>query len=126
MRIIQPGQGPVRAALIEDSPEVEILVGGGGERLAAARVMVPPGGGMPEHAHGESEALVLCQGGRLRTRESGREEILETSKRALIRIGERVSLEDLSDSEAATILAFFALPGFVETLRSWPVVERSS
>lgn len=45
---------------------------------------------------------------------------------ALIRIGERVSLENLSTSESATILAFFAPPGFVETLRSWPIAERSS
>lgn len=126
MRIIQSGKGTVRAAPMEGSPEAEVLVGGDGERLAVARVVVPPGGGMPDHEHGESEALVLCQGGRLRIRESGREETLEPGTMALIRIGESVSLENLSDWEAATILAFFAPPGFVETLRSWPIVDRSS
>lgn len=80
MRIIQPGEGPARSAPVEYGPEAEVLVGGDGERLAVARVVVPPGGGMPEHDHGESEAMVLCQDGRIRLREGGREETLEPGK----------------------------------------------
>lgn len=45
---------------------------------------------------------------------------------ALIRVGEKVSLENLSAVEEATMLAFFAPPDFVETLRAWPIAERSS
>lgn len=56
---------------------------------------------MPEH--GESEALILCQEGRIR--EGKREETLEPGGMALIRTGERVSLENLSGSKAVAILA---------------------
>lgn len=55
-----------------------------------------------------------------------REETLEPGKMALIRVGEKVSLENLSALEEATMLAFFAPPDFVETLRAWPIAERSS
>lgn len=124
MRIIQPGRKPMRAAPVENGPEAEVLVGGGGERLAVARVIIPPGGGMPGHEHGESETLLLCQDGRVWIRMGRCEETLQPDGMALIRIGERVNLENISAVEEATLLAFFAPPGFVETLRSWPVVAR--
>lgn len=123
MRVIELGRGTVHAAPMEGGPEAEVLVGG--ERLAAARVMVPPGGGMPEHEHGESEALVVCQGGRVLVRSGEREEILDAGRMALIWAGERVSVENPSAAEPATLLAFFAPPGFAETLGSWPIAEGS-
>ena len=51
MRVIESGSGAERRAPMEGGPTVEILVGAGnaegvGNR-GAARVLVPPGGGMP-------------------------------------------------------------------------------
>ncbi len=126
MRIIEPGSGTVRAAPVEGGPRAEVLLGGEGERLAAARVVLPPGGGMPEHDHGESEALVVCQGGEVLLRSGEREAVLEAGKMALLGVGEKVSVGNTSATEPATLLAFFAPPEFVGILGSWPVAEVSS
>ncbi len=93
---------------------------GEGGKIAAAHVVVPPGGGMPEHDHGESEALVVVQSGLVVIREGGREETLAPGKMASIGVGEMVSLENPSSSEPASLLAFFAPPGFVRTFEAWP------
>ena len=126
MRIIEPGSGAVRAAPIEGGPRAEVLLGGESDRLAAARVVLLPGGGMPEHDHGEWEALVVGQSGEVLLRSGEWEEILDEGKMALIGIGEKVSVENPSASEQATLLAFFAPPEFVGTLGSWPVAEEAS
>lgn len=126
MRIIEPGKGTVRAAPVEGGPRAEVLLGEEGERLAAARVVVPPGGGMPEHDHGESEALVVCREGRILLRSGELEEALDEDMMALIGVGEKVSVENPSASERATLLASFAPPGFASTLGSWPIAEGAS
>lgn len=125
MLIIEPGKGTVRAVPVEGGPRAEVLLGEGGERLAVARVVVPPGGGMPEHDHGESEALVVCWEGRVNLRAAEREETLDEGKMALVGIGEKVSVENPSASASATLMAFFAPPGFVATLGAWPVVQEA-
>lgn len=126
MQIVGPGNGTTHIAPLDGGPTVQVLVGGGvaeGGKLAAARVVVPAGGRMPEHDHGESEALVVVQSGRVVIREGGREETLEPGKIALVGVGERVSLENPSSSEPASLLAFFAPPDFVETFEAWPRAE---
>lgn len=126
MRVVRIGKGEAHTAPVEGGPTAEVLVGGGdGGNLGAARVVVPPGGGMPEHEHGESEALVVPRSGRVVVRgEGGREETLEPGAMALIGVGERVASTNPSDSEEAELLAFFAPAGFVGNLASWPVAGR--
>ncbi|MGH3570557.1 MAG: hypothetical protein ACRDS0_40700 [Pseudonocardiaceae bacterium] len=46
----------------------------GAGRLAAAHVTIPPGGGMPEHTHGESTALVIPLAGELLIRSAEHQE----------------------------------------------------
>ena len=125
MRLVRMGEGEAHAAPVEGGPVAELLVGGEeGGRLGVARVVVPPGGGMPEHEHGESEALVLPQEGRVVIRgEDGREQTLDPGTMALIGVGERVSLTNPSGSEEAVLLAFFAPSAFVRTLASWPAAD---
>lgn len=122
MQVIRPESGEVHAAPMEGGPTAEVLVGGddAGGNLAAARVTVPPGGGMPEHEHGDSEALVVAFSGRVDIRSADARETLEPGMMALIGVGERVSLENPSSSEPASLLAFFAPPGFVKNLETWP------
>jgi quercetin dioxygenase-like cupin family protein len=115
---------------MDGGPRVEVLVGEGeteSTNLAVAHVLVPPGGGMPEHEHGESEAIVVAQSGRIVIEgpgETGRE-TLEAGAMALIGVGKRVKLENPSPSEPASLLAFFAPPGFVRAFASWPPAERT-
>lgn len=126
MRVVRIGEGEAHAAPIENGPTAEVLLGeGGGGGLGAARVVVPPNGGMPEHEHGESEALVVCWRGRVLIRgEGGEEETLAPGAMALIGVGERVALRNPSGSEEAELLAFFAPAGFVRALASWPSAGR--
>lgn len=130
MRVIEPGSGVTRKAPVEGGPSVEVLVGAGGvaegENLGAARVLIPPSGGMPEHEHGESEAMVVPQSGRVVIDGGGESQTLEPGAMALIGVGERVSLTNPSASEPASLLVFFAPPGFVKTLASWPAAGESA
>ena len=61
MRVVAIGTGPIRRAPVPDGPAAELLVDeqAGDGQLSAAHVRIPPGGSMPEHAHGESTALVV-------------------------------------------------------------------
>lgn len=125
MHVVRLGTGAIRTAPFENGPRVEVLVGehpGGDRRLAAAHVVVPPGGVMPEHDHGESEAIVALRQGRVVLQSGERRETLEPGSLAVIGVGERVSLAN-AGSEPASLLAFFAPPAFVRTLTAWPAAE---
>ncbi|MCA3748806.1 MAG: cupin domain-containing protein [Rubrobacter sp.] len=117
MRVLRAGSGVLRAAPVEGGPKAEVLAAG--ENLSMARVVLPPGGGMPEHDHGESEALVVVRSGRVVLRSGEREEELEAGAAALLGVGERVALTNPS-SEEAHLLAVFSPPGFVRNLEGWP------
>lgn len=126
MQIVQAGSGVIHTAPVEGGPRVEVLIGEGetqGTNLGAARVSVPPGGGMPEHEHGESETALVVQAGRITVHGGEQREKLEAGAVALIGMGERVRLENPSSEEPASLLVFFAPPGFVQTFASWPVAE---
>ncbi len=129
MRIVRLGDGTSRVAAVEDGPTVEVLVGEGaadGSNFGAAHVLVPPGGVMPEHDHGDSEALVVPQSGQIVIEGRGEEEEIRPGEMVLIGVGELVSLRNPSPSEPVALLAFFTPPQFVETLSSWPDAGESS
>jgi uncharacterized protein (DUF2249 family) len=73
MRVLSTGTGPVRRAPFPHGPTAEVLVDeqAGAGQPAAAYVTVPPGGGMPDHAHGEPTALVVPLTGELLISGSG-------------------------------------------------------
>ena len=122
MRIVEIGTGTVRRPPVEGGPEVELLVGGGeadAQGLAAAHITIPPGGGMPEHDHGESAALLAVQRGRITMRSGDDERALPVGTLAVIGAGERVSVSN-PDGRAAVLLAVFAPPAFGSRVASWP------
>lgn len=126
MRVVDIGSGIVRRPPIERAPEVELLLGDGeSDALAAAHISIPPGGGMPEHDHGDSAAVVAVQKGRVILRSGGEERILAAGTLAVIEIGERVSLEN-ADAKEASLLAFFTPPTFAGTVASWPTTTSAS
>src|SRR5450759_3134201 len=73
MRVLSTGTGPVRRAPFPHGPTAEVLVDerAGAGQPAAGYVTVPPGGGMPDHAHGEPTALVVPLTGELLISGSG-------------------------------------------------------
>ena len=113
--------GTIRKAPGANGPRVEVLIDDN-DQLAVAHVHLPPGGGMPKHMHGESVALVAVREGRVEISCEGRQETLEPGSVALFEVGEQVSLHNPGD-QPASLLAFFAPPGFIQTFSNWPVLE---
>jgi len=125
MRIVGVGSGVDHVAPFERGPSVEVLVGDRADesgRLAVAQVTVPLGGSMPEHDHGDAEAVVVPQAGRLLLAGGDRREVLEPGTVAPIGVGERVSLFN-EGTEPASLVAVFAPPGFVRSFAAWPVAK---
>lgn len=121
MQIVATGSGPVHQAPFPSGPAAEILIDErpGTGRLAAAHVVLPPGGGMPEHEHGESEALVVPLTGELVIVSGDQQEKVAPGVVVLLARGERVRLAN-DTSAPVSLLAVFAPASFVRALSSWP------
>lgn len=94
-------------------------------QLAVAHVTIPAGGNMPEHAHGDSTALVVPLTGELLIRSGQHTEKVAPGVVVLLDRGERVSLSNAT-SQPVSILGVFAPAGFIRTLTSWPSPEPGS
>ncbi len=110
-----------------DGAAIDVLLEGAPEPLAAIHVTVKGGARMPEHDHGESDALLIPLSGRLILRGTATEVQLESGMVAFVAAGERVSVENPTTA-AASMVVCFAPPTFVHALRgrgSSVVPERS-
>lgn len=121
MRVVATGSGPAHRAPFPKGPSAEVLVDeqSANGQLAAAYVTIPAGGTMPEHAHGESIALVVPFTGELLIRSGRHEERVARGVVVLLDQGERVSVSN-ETSQPASLLGVFAPAGFIGTLVSWP------
>lgn len=121
MRVLPTGSGPVHRAPFPNGPSAQVLVDeqSADGQLAAAYVTIPVGGTMPEHAHGESTALVVPITGELLIRSGQREEKVAPGVVALIDQGERVSVTN-ETSQPVSMLGVFAPAGFIGAVASWP------
>jgi quercetin dioxygenase-like cupin family protein len=120
MDVTQAGQGTRHQAPVPHGPLVEVLLGADGDAaLAVAHLEIPPGGGMPEHDHGPSAALVIVERGRIRLAAGGREATLEPGCAARLAAGERVSVAN-PGHDPAVLYAVFAPADFAATLATWP------
>jgi len=99
-----------------DGAAIDVLLGGESGRLAAIHVTVKGGARMPEHDHGDSDALLLPLTGRLVLRGNGAEAQLEPGVVAFVAAGERMSVENPATA-AASMIVCFAPPTFVLALR---------
>lgn len=122
MRVLTTGSGPVHQAPFPNGPTAQVLVDeqSASGQLAAAYVTIPAGGNMPEHAHGESTALVVPLTGELLIRSGQHEEIVAPGVVVLLDQGERVSLSN-ETSQPISMLGVFAPAGFIGAVASWPV-----
>jgi len=121
MRVLTTGSGPVHRAPFPNGPTAQVLVDeqSASGQLAAAYVTIPAGGGMPEHAHGESTALVVPLTGELLIRSDQHKEKVASGVVVLLDQGERVSLSN-ETSEPVSMLGVFVPAGFIGALSSWP------
>ena len=109
-----------RSAPIPDGPTVAPLIPAGmSDRVAVVHMEIPAGGGLPEHAHGASEIVLVPLSGCVEVRRGSRERVLATGCAAHIATGERVSLSN-PGPEAATLMVVASPPEFAEHLASWP------
>lgn len=121
MHVLPTGSGPVHQVPFPNGPSAEVLVDeqSASGQLAAAYVTIPTGGNMPEHAHGESTALVVPFTGELLIRSGQHEERVAPGVVVLLDQGERVSVTN-ETSHPVSMLGVFAPAGFIEALASWP------
>ena len=121
MRVVATGIGPARQAPFPNGPLAEVLIDehAGAGQLGVAHVTIPPGGGMPEHAHGESTVLIVPLAGELLIASGEHQEKVTPGVVVLLDHSERVRLANQT-SEPVCLLAVFAPAGFVRALASWP------
>lgn len=125
MRVVAIGSGPTRQAPLPGGPTAEVLFDdeAAAGQLGVAHVQIPPGGGMPEHAHGDSVALLVPLTGEVVIAGGDQQERVAQGVVVLIDRGERVRLAN-ETSESVSALAVFVPAGFVRALSSWPAAGR--
>jgi quercetin dioxygenase-like cupin family protein len=99
-----------------DGAAIDVLLEGAPEQLAAIHVTVKGGARMPEHDHGESDALLIPLTGQLILRGNVTEAQLTSGVIAFVAAGERVSVENPTTATASMIVCF-APASFVHALR---------
>jgi quercetin dioxygenase-like cupin family protein len=123
MKVFNLEYGAVHVAPVDNGPRVAIVIDervNPNGRLAMVRVLIPPGGAMPEHAHGPSEAVVLVQHGRPIMSSGDQQVTLEPGTVVALAVGERVRVDN-PGAEPAALLLIFTPPDFVRTLAAWPI-----
>ena len=70
MYLTRIGTTPRRRAPIPGGPTMEVLVAAEtSDNIAMVQVLIPPGGGLPEHDHGSSEIVLIHLSGSIELRQ---------------------------------------------------------
>lgn len=117
------GNGGKRVrAIAEGGPSAEVLVGLKDHwPMGVAHVVLPAGGGMPEHDHSSSSTMLIPIEGTVTLIDAEGDGILELEPGsvATIPIGHRVAISNPGGSEAK-LMVVFDPPDFTRQLESWP------
>ena len=89
------------------------------DNIAMVQVWIPPGGGLPEHDHGQSEIVLIHLSGSIELRQGDQLHRLAPGAVAHLAAGERVSLTN-PGSEPAVMMIVASPPEFVGRIASWP------
>lgn len=117
------GSRESRRAPIQNGPVVEVLLGADCELASAvASITIAPGGGMPEHDHGDSLTVITAIEGSAQLIDSDAGQVIELRPGSVtaIPVGHRVSVENPGRDEAR-LIATFTPPDFVQQLQNWPI-----
>lgn len=112
----------IRRQPLRDGPVASVVIAAdAGCATGLIDVRVPPGAAMPEHDHGASEVALIMRSGRARLVAVGDGSVTELDPGVVVTIpvGERVRLENPSDSEAR-LLVVLTPPDFAAAVQTWP------
>lgn len=122
LRVFKAGEGKRFRAPVPGGPEAVVLIGTEDDwPMGVAHVVIPAGGGMPEHEHGSSAAMVLPLDRPvvMVDVQEGAELEIGPGEVATIPIGDLVEVRNRGDA-VATIAVVFNPPDFIRQLESWP------
>ncbi len=121
LRHFKTGGKRVRA-MVPGGPSAEVLIGTGDDwPMGVARVVIPPGGGMPEHDHSSSAALLVPLDAPVTLVDAEGTDRFDVAvgSVATIPIGQRVEVLNEGSVEAS-VMVVFDPPDFTRQLDSWP------
>ncbi len=123
MRVVRGDGGSPPPCPQPSGPTVQVLIDeeAGGGQLTVTRVVVPAGGEMREHDHGESQVLLVPLTGEVVLTGAGQHEIISLGTVALLERGERVGLTNQTSEPCIVVMVF--TPG---ADRAGPIFEKSS
>lgn len=119
------GDGKRVRAPISNGPTAEVLIGADQDwPMGVAHVVIPAGGGMPEHEHGDSAAMVIPLERPVVIVDVAEGREFEVSPRSVVAIpvGDLAEVRNPADVDAP-IMVVFDPPDFTRQLNSWPVDE---
>jgi quercetin dioxygenase-like cupin family protein len=125
LRHFRAGESKRVRAPFSGGPGAEVLIGADdGWPMGVARVTIPAGGGMSEHEHGSSAAMVMALDQPVLIVDVAEQKELDVKAGDVVTIpiGDLVEVHNRGGSEA-TIAVVFNPPDFTSRLDSWPVDE---
>ncbi len=125
LRSFRAGERKRVRAPFPGGPGAEVLVGTEDDwPMGVAHVVIPAGGGMPEHDHGSSAAMVLPLDRPLVMIDVNEQREIEVGPGEVVTIpiGDLVEVQNRGE-EDATIAVIFNPPDFTRQLDSWPIDE---
>jgi quercetin dioxygenase-like cupin family protein len=125
LRSFRAGERKRVKAPFPGGPGAEVLIGTEDDwPMGVAHVVIPAGGGMSEHDHGASAAMVLPLDQPVVIEDVGErvEHAVGPGAIVTIPIGDLVKVHNVGEADA-TIAVVFNPPDFTRQLESWPVDE---
>lgn len=120
MHIAGTGTETRRQAPIPGGPAAAVLTTEKtSEKVAVIHVEIPAGGGMPEHAHGASEIVLIPLTGSVEVFQGEDKHTLAPGSAAHVATGERVGLTN-TGTETVTLMVVASPPEFAERVAKWP------
>lgn len=125
LRSFRAGERKRVRAPFPGGPGAEVLIGTEDDwSMGVALVVIPAGGGMPEHEHGSSAAMLFPLDQPVVIVDVGEQAELEAGPGDVVTIpvGDLVEVHNRGEEEA-TIAVVFSPPDFTRQLDRWPVDE---
>lgn len=120
MFIAETGTATRRQAPIPGGPAAATLTTKEtSDKVAVVHVEIPAGGGMPEHAHGASEIVLIPLSGSVEVSQGEDKHTLVPGAAAHIATGERVGLTN-PGTEPVALMVVASPPDFAWHVAKWP------
>lgn len=121
VRVTGPGDAPPRRPASGRGLRARVLAGGeagGAPRTGLVEIDIEPGASLPEHDHGEAEALAYVVDGRARVSSGDRSEDVVGGAAVHVPRGAKVAIAN-TGSDRLRLLVSFSPAGFEQRFTSW-------